>query len=116
MTEINKLDEYQDATEQTALGYASSDESGDKMETIIFLSLALNGEAGEIAEKAKKYKREDDDSYLEELKDELGDELWYLARLADELDVSLSEVATRNVDKLLDREERDMITGDGDNR
>ena len=47
---------------------------------------------------------------------ECGDVLWYLTRLIDELGYSVSEVAQANVDKLLDRKERGVIGGSGDNR
>ncbi len=82
----------------------------------LYLTLGLTGEAGEVAEKFKKYLREGDESYRADAIDELGDCLWYLARLADELDVRLDEVAQRNLDKLADRDERDAITGEGDTR
>lgn len=82
----------------------------------LYLTLGLTGEAGEVAEKFKKYLREGDENYRADAIDELGDCLWYLARLADELDVSLDEVAQRNLDKLADRDDRDAIEGEGDTR
>jgi NTP pyrophosphatase (non-canonical NTP hydrolase) len=47
---------------------------------------------------------------------ELGDVLWYLSQLASELDVSLSDIATGNIQKLKDRAARGMIHGSGDKR
>lgn len=47
---------------------------------------------------------------------EIGDVLWYAARLADELGLSLSQIAEDNMDKLLDRKARGVISGSGDNR
>jgi NTP pyrophosphatase (non-canonical NTP hydrolase) len=47
---------------------------------------------------------------------ELGDVLWYISALADDLGVTLEEVAQANVDKLKSRMERNKIKGDGDNR
>lgn len=104
------MDRYQDATEQTAI---YPDEDGDG---IAYTVLGLNGEAGECAEKVKKAMRDGDPRYLDGLEDELGDVLWYLARLADELGFSLDDIAERNLDKLLDRQERDALTGEGDDR
>jgi len=119
------LEAYQDRSQQTAKGYADprtklapdTRMGMDEQEVkAMFLALAVNGEAGELGEKVKKYVRENDDSYLEEAKDELGDVLWYLSQIATLLDVSLEEVAKSNLDKLHDRQERGMITGQGDDR
>jgi NTP pyrophosphatase (non-canonical NTP hydrolase) len=42
--------------------------------------------------------------------------LWYISALADDLGVTLEEVAQANVDKLRSRMERNKIKGSGDNR
>jgi hypothetical protein len=42
--------------------------------------------------------------------------LWYISALADDLGVTLEEIAQANVAKLSSRMERNKITGDGDNR
>lgn len=102
------FDDYQELTEETAIYPAE--------EAIQYTTLGLVGESGEIAEKVKKWRREDDESYLEDLEAELGDVLWYVARLADELDLSLAEIADGNIDKLLDRQARDVLEGEGDDR
>jgi hypothetical protein len=36
--------------------------------------------------------------------------------IADELEMDLETVATRNIQKLADRQKRNVITGSGDNR
>lgn len=87
---------------------------------IIYPSLGLVNEAGEVAGKIKKLFR-DKDGRLDEatrsaLKAELGDVLWYLAQMATELDLTLEEIAEYNIAKLYDRLERGVIRGDGDNR
>lgn len=99
---------YQQLTEETAV-YPED-------EAVQYLALGLNGEAGEVAEKVKKWRREDDAAYLTELETELGDVLWYLTRMADEIGVDLADVAAANVAKLTDRSERGVITGAGDDR
>lgn len=47
---------------------------------------------------------------------ELGDVLWYLSKLSDDLDALLGTVGSENLDKLFDRKDRNVICGDGDNR
>lgn len=83
---------------------------------IIYPALGLCGEAGEIAEKIKKWLRGDRDLDKEALLKELGDPLWYIASLADDLGYSLQDVVDANVEKLTSRKERGVIKGDGDNR
>lgn len=113
-----KLSEYQMASKETAKEYADPDvtsKANTKM-TAMFLATALNGETGELSEKLKKYVREDDPSYLEEAKSEAGDILWYWTQIVSLLDANADEIAEANLAKLQDREERDQILGDGDNR
>lgn len=105
MTE--EFDHYQQKTQETAI-YPEN-------KALEYLALGLNGEAGEVAEKIKKHIR-DGKELDEDFAKELGDVLWYLTRLVDELDSDMSEVAEANLDKLFDRKERDKIQGSGDNR
>ena len=91
-----------------------------KYETI-YPALGLCGEAGEVAEKIKKSIRDGIDyGYEEEFKadltKELGDVLWYVAALASDLDISLDDVAKKNVQKLASRKKRNKIGGSGDDR
>ena len=66
--------------------------------------LGLAGEAGEVADHVKKLLRDDDgrlsDSRAEDMAEELGDVLWYAARLASVAGFSLDEIAQRNIAKL----------------
>lgn len=113
-----QLNDYQELSKATAKEWANPDTTGemDHKTTALFLATALNGETGELAEKLKKYVREDDPSYLEGAEAEIGDCLWYLAQIASLLDVDFDDVAEDNLEKLLDREERDQILGEGDER
>jgi NTP pyrophosphatase (non-canonical NTP hydrolase) len=87
---------------------------------VIYPTLGLTNEAGEVAGKIKKIFR-DKDGVIGEverttLKSELGDVLWYISQVCTELDISLDEVAEGNIAKLLDRQARGKIQGDGDYR
>ena len=62
--------------------------------------LGLNGEAGEIAELYKKLIYHNKPVTYDDLIDELGDVLWYVASFARACEVELSEVARRNIAKL----------------
>jgi len=106
---------YQMLSRETAKEYADPD-VGDEETTALFLALATNGEAGELAEKVKKYVREEDDEYLDDAVYEIGDILWYLSQMATLLDTDLSSIAEQNIDKLMDRDERMEIFGEGDHR
>jgi NTP pyrophosphatase (non-canonical NTP hydrolase) len=101
------FDDYQGETRKTAV-YPEEN-------AVEYLALGLNGEAGEVAEKIKKSIR-DDKELGEELQQEIGDCLWYMARLLDELGYDFSDTAEANLDKLLDRKQRDKISGSGDDR
>jgi NTP pyrophosphatase (non-canonical NTP hydrolase) len=53
---------------------------------------------------------------LDEIKKEMGDCLWYHARLADTLGIPFNDVAKENIRKLLDRKKRNVLHGNGDKR
>jgi len=106
----NDFDIYQEGCLKTA---KYSPESA-----ISYCTLGLSNESGEVAGKVKKSLRGDYnlDDKKREIAKELGDVLWYLATLSKELGYSLSQVAAMNSEKLLDRDSRGVILGDGDNR
>ena len=81
-----------------------------------YLSLGLCSEAGECAGKIAKWYRKDNDFPRGDVIDELGDVLWFIAQMANELEVPLSVIARRNLDKLTSRQERGVLKGSGDNR
>ncbi len=66
-------------------------------------SLGLAGEAGEFANKIKKWAWHGSTLTTEDIADELGDVLWYLADLASAYGLTLDEIATGNIAKLYRR-------------
>ena len=87
---------------------------------IVYPTLGLANEAGEVAGKIKKIFRDKGgvvgEAERETLKHELGDVLWYLAQICTELDLTLEEVAAANLEKLASRQARGTLYGDGDVR
>lgn len=73
-----------------------------------------------MAEHAKKAIRDEDGTVSDERKaamsKELGDVLWYVAQLATELGLDLDRIAEENLDKLLSRQRRGVLSGSGDDR
>lgn len=107
-----KLNEYQKEAEVTGV-YPSE-------RNIIYPTLGLNVEAGELADKVKKVLRDCNGEFTEEKKIsivlELGDCLWYIAILARDLGYNLEDVARLNIEKLRSRQKRGVLGGSGDNR
>ncbi|MDD2262832.1 MAG: nucleoside triphosphate pyrophosphohydrolase family protein [Clostridia bacterium] len=89
---------------------------------IIYPALGLGDEAGEVLGKIKKWLRGDDgkEALTKERKlaiaDEMGDVLWYLAVLSNDLKIPLEEIANNNLKKLKSRKDRGVIRGSGDKR
>ena len=102
------LDQYQQQAKATAV-YPE-----DK--AVQYLITGLAGEVGALASLFAKFWRGDCDFNRDHVAAELGDVLWVVAMLADELDCNLSTVAQNNLDKLADRAERGKLKGSGDNR
>ena len=87
---------------------------------IVYPTMGLMNEAGEVAGKIKKIFRDQNGQITEEdrqsLKNELGDVLWYLTQICTELGLTLEGVAETNITKIFSRQERGKLGGDGDNR
>lgn len=87
---------------------------------VYYPTLGLAGEAGEVAGKVKKIQRDDGGIVTDErraaLGKELGDVLWYVAQVATELGLTMDGIAQGNLDRLKSRQDRGVLTGDGDNR
>jgi NTP pyrophosphatase (non-canonical NTP hydrolase) len=112
--------------------YTMNEYQADAAETmiykhkVIYSSLGLANESGEVLGKIKKLLRDDDVSFTgfntisnekkAEIADELGDVLWYLAALARDLNLSLNDIAAINLEKLKSRKKRGVLGGSGDKR
>jgi len=109
------LTHYQTESRKTAIYPGKGNASG-----LIYATLGLCGESGELAEKIKKMLRDDGGALSLERRQavimELSDVLWYAAAIATELNMDLSDVAQRNLDKLNSRKDRGQLKGSGDTR
>ena len=109
---VSDLDMYQKVALTTAIY--------PREQAIIYPTLGLTGEAGEVANKVKKIIRDgsdkNDDSLVSEIKSEIGDCLWYIAVLASDFNIKLSDIASTNLEKLANRKKNNTIHGSGDAR
>ena len=109
---VSDLDMYQKVALTTAIY--------PREQAIIYPTLGLTGEAGEVANKVKKIIRDGSDSkdekLVSEIKAEIGDCLWYIAVLASDFDIKLSDIASTNLEKLANRKKNNTIHGSGDTR
>ncbi len=105
-----EINEYQTSAADTAV-YPAELKGG-----IFYASLGLAGEVGELLNKVKKIARDNAVPDREGIKGELGDILWYVARVAAEMGISMDEIANSNLEKLRKRKENNTIHGNGDYR
>lgn len=108
------FDEYQKAA------YGTNLTNADDFKNLMQQVLGLSDEVGEAQAIFKKWIR-DQNADLEKLdrknvQKELGDIMWYVAVVAEVLDIKLSDIVRMNVDKLADRQKRGVLSGSGDNR
>ena len=111
---VMDFNEYQDK----ANGVAIYPNIGTNVQYTV---LGLAGEAGEVAEKTKKMIRDRgsyqlDAEYVEQVRKELGDVLWYIAATCSELGLRMDDVAKENINKLYSRKDRGVLQGSGDDR
>lgn len=113
------INEYQRKCEETDLG----NKGGRALlnPDWSYYVFGLGEETGELLGKIKKLFRDyDGDSNNPDFRRyitlEMGDIMWYMARLATKLDIELSDVLKMNLEKLFSRKERGKIKGSGDSR
>lgn len=71
---------------------------------VVYPALGLAGEAGEVANRIKKSLRGGTDFDIVKVAEELGDVMWYVAALCDDLGISLEDVCRENIAKLARRQ------------
>ena len=105
-----QLNEYQTQAKNTAIY--------PKDKAMVYPALGLAGEAGEVANKVKKVLRDGTKikDVSKDIASEIGDCLWYISLLADDIGWDLESIAKLNIDKLQDRVNRGKLSGSGDNR
>lgn len=83
----------------------------------LYAVLNLTGEVGELNSLlAKSIRDGEPEGFRDSIKKELGDILWHVAAIADDVGVPLDQIAELNIEKLTSRKQRGVITGSGDNR
>jgi NTP pyrophosphatase (non-canonical NTP hydrolase) len=110
--QLESLDKYQ--------MFVRSTKTYDREFSLMYPVLGLANEAGEVAGKLKKIIRDDGGQLtperLDDLVSELGDVLWYVTAVADDLGITISDVFQVNFMKISDRAKRGVIKGSGDHR
>lgn len=119
------LNEYQKKAMSTCMGTSNN---------FSYMLLNLVAEVGEFSGKIAKQIRKGQSNINKnqlqtemrvlaehpELKEEackeLGDVLWQISGLCTVMNVSLEDIAKQNLNKLADRQKRNVIDGNGDNR
>lgn len=84
----------------------------------IYAVLGLCEEAGEVAGKYAKWRRDETDSvkFRWDVAKEIGDVLWMCAAISKDINIPLEDIASMNIEKLSSRLNRNVIEGSGDDR
>jgi NTP pyrophosphatase (non-canonical NTP hydrolase) len=100
------LDMWLKETDKTAI---YPNEFTKDLAGVVYLTLGLAGESGEVADEIKKIIRNDKGIITPERKKklclEMGDVMWYWLRLTKELDLDITEIMAENLKKLSQRYE-----------
>lgn len=100
------MEDYQELAWKTAL---------DTAKNPAYMVANLTSEAGEVAGKYAKWIR---DGVLDEagMQKEVGDVLWQIAGLSTVMGWSLADLASKNLQKLAQRQANNTLKGSGDER
>ena len=89
-----------DFTEYQALAARTLGRDRTHEQQLANAALGLTGESGEVAEVIKKHLFHATPLDRDAIIKELGDCLWYIGAFATVLDLSMDEIAQRNIEKL----------------
>lgn len=92
-----------DFTEYQALAARTLGRDRTHEQQLANAALGLTGESGEVAEVIKKHLFHATPLDRDAIIKELGDCLWYIGAFATVLDLSMDEIAQRNIEKLRKR-------------
>lgn len=98
------LHHYQREAQKTDRLPVTGDDAGDRTARLVPL-LGLAGEVGTLLAGYKKFLRDGDayELFVDNVGEEVGDLLWYLANVAEKWDLSLADIAEANLAKTQDR-------------
>ena len=126
MNNITTFNEYQEeaVSMKVSLNKFLETHTALPYDVVLLLGVAYDGlglgEAGEVQGKIKKIIRDNggfiSDENRDAIKAELGDVLWYIASMCQNLGINMEDVATANIEKLKSRRDRNTLHGSGDNR
>lgn len=88
-----KINEYQKLCMRTA-------NELDRFKLIVNGAMGLCGEAGEVIDLIKKWVFQGHELYQDDVAEELGDVLWYVAILCEGIGLSMEKVMQKNIEKL----------------
>lgn len=92
-----KFYDYQVAASRTMGGDNNNQTQRDRINC---WALGIAGEAGEVADLIKKYHFHNKTFDKDKLIKEMGDVLWYIAAMCEELHINIADVAIHNIKKL----------------
>lgn len=92
-----KLNKYLTETKRTTSAPPTISES---QANLLHALLGLQSESGEIADCIKKHVYYQQELDITNLKEELGDVMWYIALLVNTLDLDFHEILKQNIEKL----------------
>lgn len=98
-------DEYIEALtfNQYQISSGRTDNHADQKEAMTNFAFGICGEAGEVVDLVKKFIFHGHPIDKDKFKLELGDQLWYISRMAAWAGLTLEEVAKANIEKLMAR-------------